>query len=608
MKYRFAIVRDWEDSVSAEEECLRRFEKAAELIGLKCDIVDTQYRVIADRTIKVTKETHDFVLHVHFFSGKAENVFSIAPLWNPIKIYHDWGYVKYVTTLMSNDDFIHSGSTVLTDQIDVLRRKNTFHLHPEFIVYPAPAEVASIPEIRTDRKLFYCGINWEKLTSRKGRFDELLKKLDRTGCLEIYGPKKLRGIKPWEGYKSYKGEIPFDGCSLQKKISECGIALVLSSDIHLKDRIITNRLYEALAAGAVVISDENPAIHEIMGDTCLYVDTKKPNSHEKILNIYEWINSNPIEAKILAEQSQQIFQRRLSAKISLENLYAQIDQRKEKLSKYRRYQGNKKLLVLYILSDENLGANLNAEIIQRSINANISLKITHVVLTNKENKSFCFDNAQLFVSESERGYGELIEWGLQKQAVENYDFISFVLPGEELYDEHFESIQNAIEKEQVEIGCSNINIIHQRIADVQCLGVRTLDYIKKFVCCGAFVFTNKIVNDLGRRKILKFINTGISIVYMVDSINIGESGGSTCKIHWARQIEQQDLDVVRDLRVYDAMRILESKTPVAEVIKEIENNHSKFRKIYYRFYREISFMRRYPKLWNTMKSVAKLFI
>ena len=73
----------------------------------------------------------------------------------------------------------------------------------------------------------YCGINWEKLTGKKGRFDELLKKLDENNLISIYGPEIFHGIRPWEGYRNYKGEIPFDGISMIKEIAKCGIALVI---------------------------------------------------------------------------------------------------------------------------------------------------------------------------------------------------------------------------------------------------------------------------------------------------------------------------------------------------------------------------------------------
>ena len=72
---RFAVVRDWEDTVSAEEECLRRIQLATFDLGISCDIVDTSYRLITDRSVVVSSKSHDFVLHLHYCSGKAENVF-----------------------------------------------------------------------------------------------------------------------------------------------------------------------------------------------------------------------------------------------------------------------------------------------------------------------------------------------------------------------------------------------------------------------------------------------------------------------------------------------------------------------------------------------------
>ena len=83
MLKRFAVVKDWENTVSAEEECIKRIVEGAAEAGYACDVVDTSYRLISNRK-KITSATHDFVLHIHYCSGKAENIFSIATLWNPI--------------------------------------------------------------------------------------------------------------------------------------------------------------------------------------------------------------------------------------------------------------------------------------------------------------------------------------------------------------------------------------------------------------------------------------------------------------------------------------------------------------------------------------------
>lgn len=49
MLKRFAVVKDWENTVSAEEECIKRIVEGAAEAGYACDVVDTSYRLISNR-------------------------------------------------------------------------------------------------------------------------------------------------------------------------------------------------------------------------------------------------------------------------------------------------------------------------------------------------------------------------------------------------------------------------------------------------------------------------------------------------------------------------------------------------------------------------------
>lgn len=116
-------------------------------------------------------------------------------------------------------------------------------------------------------KLFYCGSNWEGHFRGQNRHVGLFKLLDNEGIVRFYGPEVVpewNNYKPWEGYQSYAGEIPFDGVSLIRKCNECGIVLALSSDMHRRAGAVTNRVYEACAAGCVIISDDNPFMKNIL--------------------------------------------------------------------------------------------------------------------------------------------------------------------------------------------------------------------------------------------------------------------------------------------------------------------------------------------------------
>src|SRR5208282_5874403 len=170
-----------------------------------------------------------------------------------------------------------------------------------------------------DRKIFYCGINWERLGRKKGRHQDLLDRLDPTGNLRIFGPRVFQGVNVWEGYKSYEGSIPFDGVSLLKEINRAGIALVLSSDAHKESELMSNRLFESLAGGAFIICDENPFAKRFFGDCLLYFDASLPTekAFAAIMEHVQWIKSNSEDALKMARRAQAIFLEKFSLDRSL---------------------------------------------------------------------------------------------------------------------------------------------------------------------------------------------------------------------------------------------------------------------------------------------------
>ncbi|MDT1107470.1 glycosyltransferase family 1 protein, partial [Pseudomonas aeruginosa] len=76
----------------------------------------------------------------------------------------------------------------------------------------------------------------------KGRFHEVLTRLDAQKMIRIYGPELIQGVAPWEGFQTYSGELPFDGSSMLEAINSCGVCLALSSKAHQNSGIMSNRL------------------------------------------------------------------------------------------------------------------------------------------------------------------------------------------------------------------------------------------------------------------------------------------------------------------------------------------------------------------------------
>lgn len=606
MKKRFAVVLDWENSVSAEAECVRRFKCAAEILGLACDVVDTQYRCIDNRRIKVSKLTHDFVLHIHFFSGKAENVFSFATLWNPLDIYHNWGYRQSVDTLMTNDDFVSEGSDQVLCQIRRLTSGSSYHLLPDILMYPSPPRVEYTPTINQHRRLFYSGINWERLTGSEGRFHTLLKSLDSTGIIDIYGPKIFQGIRPWKGFSCYRGEIPFDGFSMMNYLRRSGIALVLSSTSHIADEIVTNRLFEALSAGVVIIADQNPIIRKIMGDTCLYIDTDSHNCVQQVLDHVDWLNTHPQEAVELASSSQEIFKNELSLCVCLDSFYSKVTNRKEQVIKSRIPSFNYSLNVFYICNDDGFGYEKNWDLIVKSISANNSTSIRNYLLTSKnieEKNRHLF--SKIFVNERQTSYGRCLYQAIKQS--EKADFYAFVLPGEELFDNHFESIIKSIDSQNAQLGCSDIILKVIKPDAVTFQGLISLTYLKEYVSSGVFVFRSELLTEL-RLSALKQSHLCFIYALVVGNSVVAQSRGFTCKIHNKVLKMKKDIDVIKDLRFQDWFDMLTSEGPTGGVVKEISRENSILRKMYNKNYLRIAWIRRYPLVWNFCKNLIKPFM
>ena len=74
--------------------------------------------------------------------------------------------------------------------------------------------------------------------------------------------------------------------------------------------VVTSRIYEAAAGGAVVIAYNSDFIKKEFGDCVLFIDYPL-HSHEnvssQIINHFKWIKKNPLEAKEKANKLQEIF-------------------------------------------------------------------------------------------------------------------------------------------------------------------------------------------------------------------------------------------------------------------------------------------------------------
>jgi Glycosyl transferase family 2 len=161
-------------------------------------------------------------------------------------------------------------------------------------------------------KIVYIGTNWDR------RMPSLFRALDNSSALKLHGPHAS-----WdkETYKSYCGPLPFDGVAPQKAYAESGIGLVLLSAEHLREDVISNRIFEISSVGALSICPATPWIRKWFGDSVLYFDPGSPTDviAQEVLEHYHFCKRNPEQAQAMADTSRSIFEKHFAAERLIEN-------------------------------------------------------------------------------------------------------------------------------------------------------------------------------------------------------------------------------------------------------------------------------------------------
>jgi hypothetical protein len=176
-----------------------------------------------------------------------------------------------------------------------------------------------IPRLRN--YLVYAGSNWDEKRS-SAHYRKIFESLDKKNYFHAYGEKfSWRFLK-----NSYKGYDDYPD-SFSKKLSKAGISLTLHGKYHWKNNEPSAaRVFEAAAAGNVIISDNLPIIMKMFGDSIFYIDpTKDPEIVVKeIDDIVTWVKNNPDEANIMARKSYDIFVNNYSSERTILNILKNV--------------------------------------------------------------------------------------------------------------------------------------------------------------------------------------------------------------------------------------------------------------------------------------------
>lgn len=299
---RIILISQWPNIKNAEYELIERIRQT----GFKITVVDylgfdvATGRCINDATLS---EEYDFAISFHYDTPKFLNIRTFLWVANPLEFMHLRGDYRSVLIhhLRSYDDYLYNGSGLLKDHIKLVVGSEWQDTWLEFFS-SCSRKALFEPRLMAHnssslKKIFYCGVNWERITDKSGRSQGLFDILQKLEVVDFYGPSVFEGSNPWDGFSSYRGEIPFDGISLQRKMQDYTAVLAISSPAHIKSRTSSGRVFEGFSAGVPVISDENPHVRQLFGDLVYYFSgTTDEDRANAILSALEHISSNPEEA------------------------------------------------------------------------------------------------------------------------------------------------------------------------------------------------------------------------------------------------------------------------------------------------------------------------
>ncbi|HEX8166637.1 MAG TPA: glycosyltransferase, partial [Beijerinckiaceae bacterium] len=110
-----------------------------------------------------------------------------------------------------------------------------------------------------------------------------------------------------------QGGLPLPEGSDRHRMREHGVALCLHTDEHRDADLPSGRLFEAAAAGAVIVTDELPFARRVLGDAALFVDSKASRADvvDQVRKHLLWLNEDPARGERLVAEARAILQGRL---------------------------------------------------------------------------------------------------------------------------------------------------------------------------------------------------------------------------------------------------------------------------------------------------------
>ncbi|MEK6734922.1 MAG: glycosyltransferase [Pseudomonadota bacterium] len=233
------------------------------------------------------------------FKYYGKDVISNKPPFFPLK--------DFSTLLSLSHAVLTSAKELAMYQTMFEKQKKTFNGFRMLSLAPKIDKEPAMPN-----KIMWVGTGWDDYRNSKD-FIKFITLLAQNTEMKIYGKHNNLSFLPKGIYDGFIAP----GIENIEAIHKNGIYLLTNSKWHFKTGEPGLRIFEATAAGAVIISDKHPFAIENFGDSFLYFDQEAApeEMYKQVKAHYDWIKKNPEEAKEKAARAHQIF----LEKFTLEN-------------------------------------------------------------------------------------------------------------------------------------------------------------------------------------------------------------------------------------------------------------------------------------------------
>ncbi|HEX8664650.1 MAG TPA: glycosyltransferase family 2 protein [Beijerinckiaceae bacterium] len=261
-----ALIDSWPNLVdSAEAAFIRRFRRAAEKLGHRAFAVVTSDDVEACNP--------DFVIALDEISPKLTGVPTFGAMWTPPLLHHR--EPRRLRSILSYDGYLVGSGPIRSCLRDIEFSLGIEKPKSDFLFLPTASFEDRLPPGRGRWELGYGVRGGDDRPER-----DLVAMLEAAGLLE-----------------SSPEQVSEDG-----GLGERGVALCLHTDAQRGADVPSARLFEAAAAGAVIVTDELAFARRVLRDAVLYIDPRAGHAEavERVRRHLAWLNEDPARGERLA--------------------------------------------------------------------------------------------------------------------------------------------------------------------------------------------------------------------------------------------------------------------------------------------------------------------